>query len=113
MYIPSKNAVRLEKDLHRLFDLPPLWPGRFSVEQTGLTYNTDFKLKLNLIKANGEIERTFNLKGPILYSGTQPYYLDQHQFKVIEALDQHSKLRPEEKGEIANLFIHVPQPPSD
>ena len=67
VFMPSENAVRLEKDLHRLFDFPPPWPGGFLVEQTGLTYNTDFSLKLNLIKENGEIQRTFDRKGPVLF----------------------------------------------
>ena len=104
VYLSSENAVRLDENFCRLFELPPAWTGGFSVEQSGLSYDTDFKLKLNLIRENGDIERTFDRKGPILFSGTTPYLLDQHQFKVIDSIDKHSKLQPEQKGEIANLL---------
>jgi SNF2 family DNA or RNA helicase len=107
VYLSSENAVNLDDEHRRLFNLPSTWNGGFSVEQTGLTYDTNYKLQLKLLKENGDIERAFDLKGPILHLGTQTYLLDKHQFKVVDSINRHSKLKPEQKGEIENLLtIH-------
>ena len=106
VYISSENAVILDENYRQLFELPPIWNGGFTVEQSGLTVDRNFKLQLNLKKENGDIERAYHLKGPVLYLGTQTYLLDKHQFKFIDSINRHSNLKPEEKVdvEVENLL---------
>ena len=47
VYLSSENAVRLDENFRHLFELPPTWNGSFSVEQSGLTYDSNFKLKFS------------------------------------------------------------------
>jgi SNF2 family DNA or RNA helicase len=101
----SDQAVRLG-DVRELFDLPPIWPGKFSITTKNLSSDSSFEVTLRIIDTKGDHTVYYNLNGPYLYLGeTEQYFLNAAQLHMLQAVDHFKNLEDLKKGEYENLLL--------
>ena len=103
--IETENAVRLEDDLRHLLQAPVPWPGRFETEFSGHTTKPDYRIGLALVDRLGKLERSYQLKGPLLYLTENEVYLpNEQQWLALDAVETHRNLAAADRGEYHNLL---------
>ncbi|NWH06736.1 SNF2-related protein [Desulfobacter latus] len=103
--ISSEDAVRLP-EIREIFDLPPAFPGKFSIRVENRTTQSSFKVTLYLEYPNGQNTIYYELEGPYLKVGEFETYLPTpEQWAVIKSIQAHQKLPPLEKTEYNNLLL--------
>jgi SNF2 family DNA or RNA helicase len=103
--IPPEEAVRLS-EARDLFNLPPAWPGGFSVVASNTTTEVAFQVKLHLVDLKGNFTIHYKLNGPYLLIGETEIYLPTpEQWMVVSSIQKHQDLSDSEKNEYQNLLL--------
>ncbi|MBI9113239.1 SNF2-related protein [Maridesulfovibrio ferrireducens] len=101
----SEDVVRLSHSDRLLLGLPEAWPGEFRIEFNGLSTQADFFLNAGLVLPSGDVVRHFYRNGPMFSISEQETYLpDQAQWLLLNTIEQHSLLSPDDKNEQVNLL---------
>lgn len=104
IWLAADDAVALDADTRYVFDLPPVWAGKFKLQVTGTSRQSDFALQLHLITPDGETLRQFQLNDPLLQLSAKEIFLpDSAQYQALSAVVKHSALAREDRTEFANL----------
>ncbi len=103
LWLAAQAAVELDADTRYVFDLPPVWSGKFKLQVSGTSRQTDFALQLHLLK-DGETIRHFQFNDPLLQlSASEVFLPDAAQYQALSAVVKHAALPPAERSEFANL----------
>ncbi|TYC63810.1 DEAD/DEAH box helicase [Marinobacter sp. BW6] len=103
-HIGAENIAGLDDEQADVLNLPSRFPGEFRTEISGRTGNSGFRVTATTV-INGETA-PFTRKGPFLYlTSTEIYRLTPPELFALQALDHHQQLRPDDRGEGANLRL--------
>ncbi len=103
--ILADDAVRLP-EIRELFDLPSIFPGKFSIYVENQTTQSSFKVKLWLEYSDGQKTIHYELQGPYLKVGKYEIYLPSpEQWAVIKSIKEHQKLDVSQRTEYNNLLL--------
>jgi len=104
VFLSSVDAVRLGDEYRSEFELPPPWPGFFSVEARSVPNLSTFDADLRISDEKRRIIASWSLAGPILRVGVDDYFLlSASQYAALIAYNQWNKL--DEKTETDHLFF--------
>ena len=91
-------------DIRDVFELPPIWDGKFIIEFDGRTTNQSFCMTLILILPDGVKETNYERNGVYLNVHGKTYLPSFSQNIVFDAIEEHSALEPKDKTENRNLL---------
>lgn len=103
--ILADDAIRLP-EIRELFDLPPIFPGNFSIYVENQTTQSSFKVKLWLEYPDGQKTIHYELQGPYLKVGEHETYLPSpEQWAVLKSIKEHQDLDVSQRTEYNNLLL--------
>ncbi len=104
IWLAAEEAVALDADTRYVFDLPPLWRGKFKLQVSGTSRQPEFAVQLHLLTPDGETIRHYSLDDPLLQLSAKEVFLpDAAQYQALSAVAKHAALPPEARSEFANL----------
>lgn len=102
--VESRVAAALDDEQAALLGLPDRNPHSFVADVKGHTRNSGFRVQL-FASVDGQ-QHPVQIKGPYMYLGQGlPYRLTPAELSAFSATATHSNLKPEDKGEAANLQL--------
>jgi len=103
--ILADDAVRLP-EIRELFELPPIFPGKFSIYVENQTTQSSFKVKLWLEYPDDKKTIHYELIGPYLKVGEYETYLPSpEQWAVLKSIKEHQGLNVSQRTEYNNLLL--------
>lgn len=103
-HITDENLADLDDEQAEVLNLPPRFDGAFTTEISGRTGNSGFRVEA-AVAIEGQ-SAPYTRKGPFLYlTSTEAYRLTAPELFALKALEHHTQLSPESRGEGANLRL--------
>ncbi|WP_188007300.1 SNF2-related protein [Photobacterium damselae] len=103
--VPAETAVRLDKELRELFDLPSVWEGVIDADIQGKASVPTFKIDLQVTTKQGRMTLNYKIDGPCIRFGqNECYLLTPEQLMVFNAQKIHSESNKSEYDNL--LYIH-------
>lgn len=104
VFVPSESIACLEEDILSVLQLPPRAPLKFEIKVDGKSTHPGFKVSA-FVLIDGE-SYPINRKGPILSNtSTDKYTLTPAQLLALDAIDIHTAMSADDKGESSNLRL--------
>lgn len=99
----ARNVSRLDAEISDLLGLPGTVPGTLRTEVTSNTTSSHFRVTpyFEVEGIRAPVER----HGAIITIGADEYVLTPAEFDVLEAIDHHADLVPNERTEAANVSL--------
>jgi SNF2 family DNA or RNA helicase len=101
-FLNSTAVSGLDDEQAELLQLPGCFNGQFTTNVRGLSKSSSFAVDINIIRDSQPI--AFRTRGAILQiTSSEQYRLTPAELVAFEAIEHHSQLTPDDKGEAANL----------
>lgn len=84
-FLTTAAVLDQDEDFRTLFNFPPFFDGRFKLDVSGLTSQSNFKVQLKVFQQYELIGA--HLAGPFLQVGNTLYSLTKPQWKVMQAVE--------------------------
>lgn len=103
-HISAEDLTGMDDEQAEILRLPRRFDMNFISHINGRTGNSGFHVQVAAYSETGEVP--FTRKGPLLYlTSTEVYRLTPAELMGLLALEYHQNLRPEQRGEPANLRL--------
>lgn len=104
--VSSDNVAELDDDFFQLFELPPLFMGRYKSRIEGRSTQSTFSIHLDLILPDGQEVPSYTLEGPFLkLAEDEIYRLSPAEWRALNSVSTHRELPAEKKGEYENNWL--------
>lgn len=101
--VPTELVPSLDDDFCSLFDLPPLYPGKFKARFSGNTGQAVFSIALDAVLPDAAIVHDIRLSGPFLRFGEHELYrLTPSAYQALHAVQSHQSLDSSRRSEYEN-----------
>lgn len=102
----SRFITEQDEQFAQLFDLPPLYQGKYQARIEGNTAQSKFQVDLDLILPDGATVSRYSIQGPLLKLGENEWYrIPTADFIGLEGLKKHQSLSASERTEYANNWL--------
>lgn len=103
-HISAEDVAGMDEEQAEILRLPRRFAMDFVSQISGRTGHSSFRVQLAVLSDSGEVP--FTRRGPLLHlTSTEAYRLTPAELMGLMAWEYHQNLRPEQRGEPANLRL--------
>ncbi|CAA0081043.1 Uncharacterised protein [Zhongshania aliphaticivorans] len=102
----SRFITEQDDQFALLFELPPLYSGKYQARIEGNSSRANFSVELDLLLPDGSTVTRYQIQGPFLkLSESELFRMSTADWLALEHLKKHQQLPPEERTEFENNWL--------